>query len=295
MVDLNEFNIQTPIQWCPGCPNHLILHALREALTELEKYPHEICLVSGIGQAAKLPHYMRCNFFNGLHGRALPVATAISVAKPDLTVVVTTGDGDCYGEGGNHFIHTIRRNPNVTLLVHNNAIYGLTKGQASPTTPIGERRSLHVVGVSQPPLNPLAIAIIHQAPFVARAFALERSQLKEILKEAIMTRGFSYVDIIQPCITWDSRPLDWFRQNVKMLDSNYDPGDFNRALEVVLKPDPPFLTGVIFKGPHRSIFGEDFFRETGYSSLSELAPPSSDEISKILDGFKPTLCQNNRE
>lgn len=290
MVNVSEFYSKTPIQWCPGCPNHLILHALREALSELDKHPHEVCLVSGIGQAAKLPHYMQCNFFNGLHGRALPVATAIAVTNPGLTVVVTTGDGDCYGEGGNHFIHALRRNPDITLLVHNNAIYGLTKGQASPTTPPGEKRSLHVEGVSQSPLNPVAIAIVHNASFVARAFALERDQLREILKEAISTRGFSYVDIIQPCITWDPRPLDWFRQNVKPIDQNHDPNDFQKALEIALMPSPPILTGVLFKGSYRPVFGEDFFKETGYSSLLTPSPLGIDEVEAVLNKFKPSVC-----
>lgn len=290
MVKDGEFYSQTPIQWCPGCPNHLILRALREALEELGKNPYEVCLVSGIGQAAKLPHYIRCNFFNGLHGRALPVAAAISVAKPDLTVIVTTGDGDCYGEGGNHFIHALRRNPDITLFVHNNAIYGLTKGQASPTTPVGERRSLHIEGIFQPPLNPIAIAIIHRASFVARAFALELDRSKKIFKEAITTRGFSYVDIIQPCITWDPRPLDWFRQNVKPIDPDHNPQDFQKALEIALRPSPPIFTGVFFKDSSRSVFGEDFFRETGFPSLTETLPPSSDEVKEILNKFRPTLC-----
>ncbi|MGC8720894.1 MAG: thiamine pyrophosphate-dependent enzyme [Thermodesulforhabdaceae bacterium] len=286
MATINDFHSNAEIQWCPGCPNHIILHTLKEALVELGKAPHEICLVSGIGQAAKLPHYLKCNFFNGLHGRALPVATAIAVANPDLTVIVTTGEGDCYGEGGNHFIHALRRNPDVTLFVHNNAIYALTKGQASPTTPQGEKRSLHTAGVSQPPLNPIATAIIHKASFVARAFALERDQMKEIMKEAISVRGFSYVDIIQPCITWDPRPLDWFRSNVKPLNPDHDPTDFKKALELSLVPAPPMLTGVFFKMESRPVFGEDFFRETGFDRLAGTYYPASDDVKTILEEFR---------
>ncbi len=132
MPELTDYKSPAENQWCPGCPNFGILTALKRALAALDRAPHEVCLVSGIGQAAKLPHYLKCNFFNGLHGRALPVATGIKIANPDLTTIVTTGDGDCYGEGGNHFLHALRRNPDITVIVHDNRVYALTKGQASP-------------------------------------------------------------------------------------------------------------------------------------------------------------------
>jgi 2-oxoglutarate ferredoxin oxidoreductase subunit beta len=136
---MNEHNFDggDEIAWCPGCGDFGILSALKNALAQLGCMPQNVLLVSGIGQAAKLPHYMNCNCFNGLHGRALPVATGAKIANKDLTVIVTTGDGDCYGEGGNHFIHAIRRNIDITVVVHDNQIYGLTKGQASPTTEPG--------------------------------------------------------------------------------------------------------------------------------------------------------------
>lgn len=137
MPSIDDYANDAEIQWCPGCPNFGILQAFKKALVELEKTPDQVCLISGIGQAAKLPHYLKCNFFNGLHGRPIPVALGVQTANPDLTTVVVTGDGDCYGEGGNHFIHALRRNPDITVVVHNNEIYALTKGQASPTTPQG--------------------------------------------------------------------------------------------------------------------------------------------------------------
>ena len=147
------------IAWCPGCGNFAILKALKETLPELQIAPTQMVLVSGIGQAAKMPHYFRTNFFNGLHGRALPPATAIKAANPHLTVIAESGDGDMYGEGGNHFIHCIRRNPDITNIVHNNMVYGLTKGQASPTSPIGFKTPVQVAGVYLEPFNPLAVAI----------------------------------------------------------------------------------------------------------------------------------------
>ncbi len=286
-IDVSTFSCPTPLQWCPGCPNHLILLTLKEALVECGKKPHEVCLVSGIGQAAKLPHYLRSHFFNGLHGRALPVATAIATVQPDLSVIVTTGEGDCYGEGGNHFLHTLRRNPNLSLFVHNNAIYALTKGQSSPTTPAGERRSLHPSGVIQPPLNPLGIAILHRAAFVARGFALDREQLRSLMVEAIRTRGFSYVDIVQPCITWDPRPLSWFREHLVPVDERHDPTDMERALALTMAHTPKMLTGVLFRGPERPIFGEEFYREAEVSSLSNLPPPPPSAVEEVLSAFLP--------
>jgi 2-oxoglutarate ferredoxin oxidoreductase subunit beta len=144
------------IAWCPGCGNFPILKTLKEALTELGIDPTQLVMVSGIGQAAKMPHYLKANFFNGLHGRALPPATAIKAANPKLTVIAESGDGDMYGEGGNHFIHCIRRNPNITNIVHDNMVYGLTKGQASPTSRRGFKTPVQVAGVILEPFNPLA-------------------------------------------------------------------------------------------------------------------------------------------
>ena len=157
--------------WCPGCGNFGILLAVKKALVKLEKKPHEVLIVSGIGQAGKLPHYMKCNTFNGLHGRTLPPATGAKIANHDLTVIAVGGDGDTYGEGGNHLIHAIRRNPDITLIVHNNQIYGLTKGQASPTSDLGMKTLVQSHGVVNEPLNPIAVAVALNCSFVARGFA----------------------------------------------------------------------------------------------------------------------------
>lgn len=138
MLELNSYKSNDEIAWCPGCGNFAILKTLKEALLGLSLHSHEVVMVSGIGQAAKIPHYLKANVFNGLHGRALPPAQAIKMVNKDLKVIVSSGDGDSYGEGGNHFIHNIRRNVDIVQLVHNNQIYGLTKGQGSPTTSKGQ-------------------------------------------------------------------------------------------------------------------------------------------------------------
>lgn len=161
--------------WCPGCGNHMILDAVKKALLISNLAPHQVLFVSGIGQAAKAPHYLNCNVFNGLHGRALPAAVGARLANHKLAVVVESGDGCSYGEGGNHFLAAIRRNLNITLLVHDNQVYGLTKGQASPTSQEGMVTKAQPEGSHLSAFNPVAVAVAMKAGFVARAFSGDRS------------------------------------------------------------------------------------------------------------------------
>ena len=202
MVTLETYRGQIPA-WCPGCGNFAILKAFKDMLVELQLEPHQITVVSGIGQAAKLPHYTRCNTFNGLHGRALPVATGIRLANHAMPVIITTGDGDGYGEGGNHLMAAIRRNINVKLFVHNNQIYGLTKGQPSPTTSEGTKAKNVPFGVISEQFNPMALAVALDCGFAARAFAADTEHLKDLMKEAMNHKGFALIDILQPCVTFN--------------------------------------------------------------------------------------------
>ncbi|NCC58452.1 MAG: 2-oxoacid ferredoxin oxidoreductase [Synergistales bacterium] len=235
------------ISWCPGCGDFKILDSIKNALRELELTPHDVVMVSGIGQAAKTPHYMRSHFFNGLHGRALSNATAIKAANKSLKIIAVGGDGDMYGEGGNHFTHTIRRNPDITNLVFNNMVYGLTKGQASPTSPVGFRTSVQVDGVQSRPFNPLAASLVNGATFVARAFAGDGEQTKEIIKRAILHKGYSLVDIFQPCVSFNSvNTYKWFQENTYTVDG-HDEEDFRKALELALVEEGPFPLGVLYR------------------------------------------------
>lgn len=235
------------ISWCPGCGDFKILDSIKNALRELELTPHDVVMVSGIGQAAKTPHYMRSHFFNGLHGRALSNATAIKAANKSLKIIAIGGDGDMYGEGGNHFTHTIRRNPDITNLVFNNMVYGLTKGQASPTSPVGFRTSVQVDGVQSRPFNPLAASLVNGATFVARAFAGDGEQTKEIIKRAILHKGYSLVDIFQPCVSFNSvNTYKWFQENTYTVDG-HDEEDFRKALELALVEEGPFPLGVLYR------------------------------------------------
>ena len=218
-MDVKDYDMgDTDIAWCPGCGDFGILTSLKKALAELEIRPENLVIVSGIGQAAKLPHYLRCHTFNGLHGRALPPATAIKSVNPELVVIAESGDGDMYGEGGNHFITTIRRNPDITNIVHNNMVYGLTKGQASPTSRKGFVTPVQVNGVILEPFNPIAVAIALDASFVARAFIGDMEKTKEILKKAITHKGYALVDIFQPCVSFNKiNTYKWFKENTYYL------------------------------------------------------------------------------
>jgi len=218
------------IAWCPGCGNFKVLDSVKQALSGLDIGPDEVVMVSGIGQAAKLPQYMRCNYFNGLHGRSLPVATAIKAVNPQLTVIAESGDGCTYGEGGNHFIHTVRRNTDLTHIVHDNMVYGLTKGQASPTSQPGFKTSVQTEGVILEPFNPMAVAISLNATFVARAFAGDVELTSAILQRAIKHKGYALVDVLQPCVTFNRQnSFRWFKEHTEYLVEEYDSGDRQKA------------------------------------------------------------------
>ena len=257
-MDTNVFDMgQIDITWCPGCGDYGILNVLKKALAELDIAPEKLVMVSGIGQAAKIPHYLKTNFFNGLHGRALPPATAIKAANPSMTVIAESGDGDMYGEGGNHFIHTIRRNPGITNIVHNNMVYGLTKGQASPTSQLGFKTPVQVAGVMLEPFNPLAVAIALDAGFVARAFISDAEKTKEILKKAITHKGYALVDIFQPCITFNKiNTWEWFKEHTYYLEDSHDPRDRSAAFKRALETDKLPL-GVFYINPNKSPFEDN--------------------------------------
>ena len=247
MPTLEDYKGQTPA-WCPGCGNFAILKTFKDAMIELGIEPYQFTMVSGIGQAAKFPHYIRCNTFNGLHGRALPVATGIRLANHEMPVIVATGDGDCYGEGGNHFIHGIRRNINVKLFVHDNQIYGLTNGQPSPTSMEGMVTKNQPFGVFSEQLNPMALAVALDCSFVARGFAGDIEQLKLLIKAAIQHKGFSLLDILQPCVTFNKiNTYEWYKQRVYHIEPQYDPEDRVEAFRRALEWGERIPTGIIYK------------------------------------------------
>ena len=252
------------IAWCPGCGNYAIPKLMSAAMAELKLDRQQTVLVSGIGQAAKIPQYLEVHFFNGLHGRALPAATAIKASNPELTVIAESGDGDMYGEGGNHFLHCIRRNPDLTNIVHNNMVYGLTKGQASPTSQRGFETPLQPAGVNLEPFNPLAVAIALDASFVARAYVGHREQTLAILREAIRHRGYALVDLLQPCVTFNKlNTYQWFEEHTAGLGADHDSHDRVQAFARAIETEPLRLG--IFYRREKPVFEEQLaaYHENG--------------------------------
>lgn len=246
-MNIQQFESKDPKAWCPGCGNHLLLTALKEALAELNKEPHEVLICSGIGQAAKTPHYIYTNGFNGLHGRAVPPAAGAKIANKDLTVIINSGDGDSYGEGGNHLLHNIRRNVDITHFVHNNQIYGLTKGQASPTTGSGHVTNVQIQGVINEPFNPLAFAISLGCTFVARSFVGDKAHLVSVMKAAIEHKGYALVDIFQPCVVFNKiNTYQWYKERVYHLDSSHDATNKVAAFEKSLEWGDQIPIGIFY-------------------------------------------------
>lgn len=244
------------IAWCPGCGDFLILRILKMALAELEIDSRRLVLASGIGQAGKLPHYIKSHTYNSLHGRALSPATAIKAVNKDLKVIVTSGDGDTYGEGGNHFLHTIRRNPDITNIVHDNMVYGLTTGQASPTSQKEMKTPLQVEGVYLEPFNPLTVAIALDASFVARTFAGDMEHMKETFKEAINHKGYALVDVFQPCVIFNKlNTYQWFKENTYHLEESHDPYDKNEAFKRALETKK-YPLGIFYINKDKKTFEE---------------------------------------
>jgi len=284
VFDMNDIDIA----WCPGCGNFPILKTLKRALAELQIKSTDLVLVSGIGQAAKIPHYFKTNVFNGLHGRALPAATAIKAANPALTVIAESGDGDMYGEGGNHFIHTIRRNPNITNIVHDNMVYGLTKGQASPTSQKGFVTPVQVRGVFLEPFNPLAVAIALNASFVARAFAVDIERTTDILKKAIEHKGYALVDIFQPCVTFNRiNTIQWFKEHTYYLE-NHDPSDRQKAFEKATETEKLPL-GIFYESPPKPVFEENtgIYEETQVPLYER--DIDKERLNNLIETFKMRL------
>lgn len=248
MCNANDY-LTNETAWCPGCGNFAIREALAAALAELNLPPHRVLLCSGIGQAAKIPHYLKVNGFNGLHGRALPPAIGARVANTSLKVIVESGDGDTYGEGGNHFIHTIRRNPDISHFVHNNQVYGLTKGQASPTSEEGMKTAVQTFGVIPPPFNPMAVALVMGAGFVARCFSGEKEHLKETMKQALQFPGYALIDILQPCVTFNKlNTYAWYKQRV-YLPEKHNLTDWEAALTLARQWGEKIPLGILYQNP----------------------------------------------
>jgi len=254
MSEATQYNNDYENKWCPGCGNFGILNAIKSALAGMNISPEKAFLVSGIGQAAKTPHFLNCNLFHGLHGRALAVATGAKLADHDLTILVNMGDGDCYGEGGNHFLAALRRNINITLLVHNNMVYGLTKGQASPTSQRGFVTKAQPGGVAYDASNPLTLALSQGAGFVARGYCGETDHLSGLIEEGISYPGFSLIDILQVCVSFNNvNTYQFYNDRVYQLNTDeYKADDWHSALDMAMQWGDRIPIGIIYKKKTKS-------------------------------------------
>lgn len=250
--ELTVKSLEGPVHpdWCPGCGDFGVLKSVKEAVIELGLKPHEVLIVSGIGCSSNLPGFIRCYGVHSLHGRALPVAQGARLANHALTVVAVGGDGDGYGIGVGHYVHAMRRNLNLTYIVMDNEIYGLTTGQTSPTTMEGHKTKSTPRGNIEKPLQPLAVALASGATYVARGFSGEQKHLTKLVTEAIAHKGFSIVDVFSPCVTFNKlNTYAWFKEKVyKLEEEGHDPADFHAALTKSMEFGPRIPLGLLYRG-----------------------------------------------
>jgi len=232
-LTVKDFKSKIDPDWCPGCGDFGVLIALKQALAELGLQPHQVMTVSGIGCSSNLPGYINCYGMHTLHGRALAVATGAQMANHSLKIIATGGDGDGFGIGGNHFVHTMRRNVDLTYIVMDNQIYGLTTGQLSPTSIKGMKTKSTPFGSVENPINPIALAIAAGATYVARGYTGQVKHLAELIKGGIEHKGFALIDAFSPCVTYNQdNTHDFFKQRTQKLeDMGHDPTDFRAAME----------------------------------------------------------------
>src|SRR6187397_376903 len=247
--------------WCPGCGDFSVLSALQTAMFELGLEPSQVCVVSGIGCSSNLPGYVNTYGMHTLHGRSLAVATGLKLANHELKVICTGGDGDGYGIGGNHFVHTMRRNVDLTYIVMDNQIYGLTTGQCSPTSVKGMKTKSTPYGSVENPINPIPMAMVGGATYVARAFSGKQKHMVEMIKGAIQHKGFALVDVFSPCVTYNKdNTYQWFNPRVKILEEQgHDPTDFHKAIDKAYMWGDEIPIGLVWK-------------RTDLPSLEELEP-----------------------
>ncbi len=234
VVAMADFKGRVDPDWCPGCGDYGVLAAVQKALVELQIPNHEVATISGIGCSSNFPGFIETYGMHTLHGRSLPVATGVKMANHAMTVLVTGGDGDGFGIGCGHFVHATRRNVDLLYLVMDNQIYGLTTGQTSPTSRIGMKTKSMPFGNIEAPLNPISLALAAGATFVARGFSADQKHLTELIKQGIEHKGFSFIDVFSPCVTYNhDNTFQWFRPRVKKLEEQegYDAADWGAAME----------------------------------------------------------------
>jgi len=257
-LDIAKFKSKIAPDWCPGCGDFGVLAGLQKACATLGLDPKDVMVVSGIGCSSNLPGFFGSYGMHTLHGRGVAVAQGAKLGNPDLTVISVGGDGDGYGIGIGHFIHAMRRNINMTYIVMNNQIYGLTTGQASPTTTLNTPTKSTPEGSTENPLNPIQLALVSGATFIGRAFSGSAERMAEVMTEAIKHKGFSLVDVFSPCVTYNKiNTYSWFRERVFDLQAEgHDTSSWDSAMSAAKQPDNRIATGVFYKNSMVSTYEE---------------------------------------
>ena len=258
-VKLEAYKSEITPTWCPGCGDFAVLRGVHTALARLKIKSENVVISSGIGCSSNLPGFVNAYAFHGLHGRSLPIANGIKLANTDLTVIATGGDGDGYGIGLGHFIHSMRRNINITYIVMNNQIYGLTTGQASPTSERGMVTKSTPSGLLEVPVNPIALALISGATYVSRGFSGNPDHLSTTIENALSHKGFSLVDVLSPCVTYNKiQTYQWFRDRVYTLeDEEHDTNDLKQAMSKSYEWELKIPIGVFYKADKPTYDGDE--------------------------------------
>lgn len=270
--------------WCPGCGDFGVLNSLYKALADTKCEPHDTVVISGIGCSSRLPGYVETYGFNSLHGRALPIATGVKIASPGLKVIAVGGDGDGIAIGGNHFLHAARRNTDLTYIMMDNEIYGLTKGQAAPTTPIGDKTKSTIYGNPEAGVDPCALAISFGASWVARGFSGDIKGTTELMKFAITHKGFAFLNIISPCVTWrgDDQHKE-IRAKVRAVPAEHDKSSRETALRLT-NESGIVTTGVLYENSLPTLVDE--ILDIRWKAQGDKQPPTKKDI---LRQFAPAF------
>lgn len=280
-----DFKGKVDPDWCPGCGDFGVLNSLQRACAELGKQPHELLVVSGIGCSSNLPGYINAYGMHTLHGRALAVATGAKLANHELTVIVTGGDGDGYGIGGNHFTHTARRNIDLTYIVMNNQIYGLTTGQLSPTSTAGMKTKSTPTGSVEAPINPITSAIMNGATFVARGYSGDPKHLTDLMQQAMQHPGFALIDVFSPCVTFNhDNNYAFFRPRVQKLSAQgHDPSDWKAACEKAMVWGEAIYIGLFFQSHRPTLEAQEPVLHQGGALAHRPLGLSAEQSQRIIE------------
>ncbi len=267
----NDYKSDVKPIWCPGCGDYAVLNALLRAFAQLQLDPARTVVASGIGCSSRFPAFVKTYGIHGVHGRPLPLATGIKLANPELTVVAVGGDGDGFSIGGGHLPHAARRNIDLTYIVMDNNIYGMTKGQPSPTSPEDLKTKASPYGTTEEPLNPILMALAYDATFVARAFSVQLKEMIDLFVQALQHPGFAFIQVLSPCVTFNNT-YDLYRSIAQPLPADHDPGDKLAAMRLALQTDVQY-TGLFYRDVSRPAYSQvqrQLIEQAGRKTLEDV-------------------------